>query len=73
MQLPGQVGSLDVSAKLDPREEYFRSPSSVAGLHLSLRYLPPQTNASGAPKLCSTFMAAPLYAPMTMRAGCSTP
>jgi hypothetical protein len=51
MQLPGQVGSLDVSAKLDPREEYFRTPSSVAGLHLSLRYLPPQTNARGAPKV----------------------
>jgi pimeloyl-ACP methyl ester carboxylesterase len=39
------------AAKLDPREEHFLIASPLAGLRLFLRYMPPSTPASGAPKI----------------------
>ncbi len=38
-------------SKLDPREQHFRIPSHLAGLHLFLRYMPPSSNRGGAPRI----------------------
>lgn len=41
----------DAIRKLDPREEHFRIPSSVPGLSLFLRYLPPTTQTGAAKRV----------------------
>jgi pimeloyl-ACP methyl ester carboxylesterase len=51
MQLRKPSQAHQTAATLDPREQHFRIASPIAGLRLFLRYMPPRTNESGAPRI----------------------
>ncbi len=51
MQLAKPIASERELPKLDPREQHFRIPSHQAGLRLFLRYMPPNSDGVGAPRV----------------------